>query len=399
MIFNCDLLQKSHCLSRDSVFISGILMLILCSKSRDMKKFLIFSLAMFLAKFTVAHEAMRCPGFPEPLTETGFQFPDTTIKKARQGFPGRPGKQPPQVTKKIAPVGTLKITTEIPATLSYDADTAIKMTRYHLVVIYKVLAGPHTLAFRNGLMESRKSILVEAGTTGYYKLRKDTTITDSVVPENPELGHKQRIVSRYVPFRHAVSFDLLPGAYFNGRGSGLNTRFEIGYNVNHILKLGMGAGYASYPTRLKQKVYSWFFEPDGEIVSEDFYFSFIPVYLDLSLNFLNNRTTTYLSFNVGASFPVTQSVSCKATYETTTYLKIDQIKTGVYLGLAVGMKYFFSPVFEGGASIGFNTSINEFNGNYYMDPDHTQYNSPRTGPHATTGFGINLMLGINLGVE
>jgi len=358
-----------------------------------MKKFLILSLAVLLMKSMMA---MNFAGSTDPLAGSLNNNPDTVSKKAAHPHTGFPGQRKSAVKKKVLPIGTLKIRTEIPASFSYDKDSTLTLTPYHLVVIYKVPVGPHTLTFRDSLMERRKTIMVDTGTTGYYRLLKDSTISDSVSRGKPELGHKQHIVLRYEPFKHAISFDFLPGAFFNGRGIGPNIRFEIGYNVSRVLKLGIGTGYACYTTHLKYTAWEWFV-PAGTYESENFGLPFIPLYLDIALNFKSNRTTTFLSFNIGASFPMVGSMSCKSTYNGSTYyLKIDKIKTGLYFGIGAGMKYFFTPFFEGGVSAGFNMSINAVSGDYYNDQAYTEYAYPHAAPHATTGLGINLMFGFNL---
>ena len=350
---------------------------------------------------------MDFAGSKEPLSGNDNSSPDTVKKKASHPFPGFPGQGKSTVKKKVFPFGTLKIRTEIPARFSYDKDTTLTLIPYQLVIIYKVPIGPHTLTFFDSLMERRKTILVDTMTTGYYKLLKDTTISDSVARGKFEPGHKQHFVSRYEPFKHAISFDFLPGAFFNGRGIGPNIRFEIGYNVNRVLKLGIGAGYINYTTHLKYTSYGWLFVPIGTYESDNFGFSCIPLYLDLSLNFKSNRTTTCLNFNIGASFPLAGSVNCKATYNgsgsngtplqaSDYYLKIDKIQTGLYFGIGAGMKYFFTPFFEGGIAVGFNLSLNTMKGKYCEDQACTKYQMDLLSHHATTGLGINLMFGFNL---
>jgi len=363
-----------------------------------MKKFLMLSFAVLLVKIMLA---LDLAGSKEQLTGNVNIKTDTVRKKEVHPFPGFPGQRSSAVKKKALPIGTLKIRSEIPARFSFDKDTTLALTPYHLITIYKVTVGPHTITFRDSLMERRKTIMVDTGTTGFYTLRKDSTVSDSVSRRNFEKGHKQHIVSWYEPFSHAISFDFLPGASFNGRGIGPDIRFEIGYYFNRVLKLGIGTGYICNTTHLNYSTMDWF-EHTGTFESDNFGFPLIPLYLDLSLNFKSNRNTTFLSFNLGASFPLSKPVNCKSTYNGSTYesstyyLKIDQIRTGFYFGIGTGMKYFFTPFFEGGVAVGFNMSVNTLKGTYYKDPAYTIIQMEHAAPHITTGFGINLMLGFNL---
>jgi len=373
-----------------------------------MKTHFVILATLIILESAVAHTAFREAGLSGSPDGNYLLLADSIKKRVPPMFPHKPAKPATPARKPLPPLGTVKVTTEVPSILYFNGDSAANMTRYHLVVIYRVPVGSHTLSFRDKSMESSKTIIVDSGTTGYYRLRIDTTISDSIVRGRFEMGRSAQIVSRYEPFKHAVCFELLPGFYFNGQGFGFNARFLVSYKFNRKLKLGVGSGYALYPTSFRQKTYE-LFSVTGTFRSERTYLSFVPVYLNIALTSLKNRTTTYLSFDLGLSFPLTRSVSCKSTYsgqsnyiQTGAYtLEVDNINTGFYGGLTLGMKYFFSPVFEGGISLGFNTFINDCQKLYYKNDAQPWYSSQYKymSAHATTGFGFNLTLGINLATK
>ncbi|MCX6286959.1 MAG: hypothetical protein NTY96_07580 [Bacteroidetes bacterium] len=310
--------------------------------------------------------------------------------------------------KKIPSVANLKISTEIPATLYFDKDTSLVMNPDNQVVIFWTSPGPHTLIFRNKSMEVQKKVMIDSGATCYYKLRKDSAISDSVVKGRLVSLHPQTISSYYIPFKEAFTMQFRPGYAFRTNGSGFDGQIIAGYYFNQKFSLGLGTGFNSYSTHMvwtSLYIHDW---PDIDQVRTTYFpVSSVPVFLNISLFFAKKRFTPYLSFSGGLSLPVTRSATGNFnsgdTYygssATTYYFRIDRMNMGGYIGIDFGCKYYITHMVDMGLSFGFDMNFNSFNVRYYDDPDFQNYVSARTYHDVRAAFCIRLVVGLNFSKE
>lgn len=283
------------------------------------------------------------------------------------------------------------------------------MTTLNRVTVYNVPEGTHTLHFRNEQMDFRQTVKMEPGATCLYTLRRDTTLKDSLFFGKMIIKKGNLIVNRYVPFRHAWSFEVLPALVVNSRGFGFGARVMTGFTFNNKVRLGVGTGYFSYPTRI-MFVRAQGFNPDNSLkmdysktFTEDFNFEYVPVFANIAINMMKNRTTTLLSIDIGASIPIIDGMTVGYASEHDTWtpneteLKIDRIRTGTYLGLNLGWKYFFIPSLEAGASLGFHASFSKFDGARYTGTTvFTTELRNKDKSFTSTCFTVNLMMVFHL---
>lgn len=303
------------------------------------------------------------------------------------------------------PVGKLSISTEIPATLFYDDDNAGEMSSCNQVVIVNSKPGPHILTFRTLSNEYRKKIVVDSGATCYYKLRKDSLVSDSIVHGNLVSAHPQKIANYYIPFVQSFTLQFRPGYAFKTNGSGFDAHIIGAYYFNQKFSLGLGTGYNSYSTHMVWSYIntSGWFDIDN-IQTTYFQVCSIPVFVNISLYFVKQRFTPFLSFSGGLSFPVTGSATGSFTGQgpyylsdaNTHYFRIDQMNMGVYFGIDFGCKYTINPMVDMGLSFGFDMNFNTLKGKFYDDPYFQDYVGLLNYTDIRAAFCIRLVVGLNL---
>jgi hypothetical protein len=317
-----------------------------------------------------------------------------------QNMPGFPSMRPGKTVDNTPVAGTLQVSTEVPCHLLLNGDTVAWLTPYHQVIIYSNPLKQQSLAFR--VDESLRVKTIAAGTMeyAYIKLKHDTTIADSAIPGKQPVGLNPKVVTRYLPFATAVSFQFSGGINFNGGGTVFQGKFIAGYCFNPTVRLGIGSGWVNTFTHITGNYIPVYYPDKPSYEYSSFNFSYIPLFLDFSARLLKKRVSPFISFAAGVSFPLTKSASGKTTTtddygSETEYYEITRFNTGFYMNMTVGMKCFVSNVIDLGVALGYEASINKITGEYNYS-GYSGHTETQTNPHVSSGFHIDLILGINL---
>ncbi|MEI6456432.1 MAG: hypothetical protein WCO93_09100, partial [bacterium] len=361
-------------------------------------------LLVILSCFACSAMAQRLMHEPRPMqavTETESRAPDTIVKVIKPMMPGFPRSRT-EVPEDGTPVaGTLRVTTKISCEFLFDGQYFATMTPWHEVTIYGSPEGEHTLLFRNGVMEREKKILLKPKEAGYYMLRSDTTIADSVVAAKPSARVDRKVVTRYIPFLHAVSLQIRGGITFNGSGSTFQGKFIAGYAFSPQVSLGIGTGLNNFMTRFQRKYEPW--NPSSDTYkSSVFRVSYVPIFLDLSVAFLKKRVSPILSIDAGLCLPLSQNPTGSITqehdyYSSTEYFRVEKISTGGYMGIAIGVKWYINQVLAGQLSLGYDACFNMIKSGYNTNLLYQDYSETYKKLHVSSGFTLSLVIGINFG--
>ena len=195
---------------------------------------IILILALLINGLALAQMTFRSQGLNNPFG-IRLNSPEDSLKKKSTRRPGFPGAPKARTPKKQVPVGTMRVSTSIPCEILFDKDSIQNLTSNHLVIIYNVRTGKHVLTFKSHNLDRHQTILIEEGKSYHYFLRNDSTIGDSSIPREKQIHDKrQKIVTRYIPFKSSLSFECLPGISINGQGVGFNGRFQMGFGSQNL---------------------------------------------------------------------------------------------------------------------------------------------------------------------
>ncbi len=205
--------------------------------------------------------------------------------------------------KRSHPVGTIKVTTEMPGNLFIDNVPAKEMTIYHQVVITGVDTGNHTLSFKHDSLAMQRKILVGPGQTDQYVIRPDSVVLTSITKSRFIRGTRSTIHSYYIPKTKGL-FCIGTIGYSSGNGySYFNGMIVAGYQFSPLFSLGGGTGYLKIRSSFDQ--YTFLLIASSSIEnSTGFSVPYIPVFIDVRLNLIKKKVTPYLSVNIGCNFPV-----------------------------------------------------------------------------------------------
>jgi len=289
----------------------------------------------------------------------------------------------------IHPVGRVKIRTEFPVKLSYD-DTSFRINSLNQVVIKHALTGNHSIVFQSDSVKIIKTISIDPGSACYYKLRKDSTVSDSVRKGRMITRRSQKIIKEYLPFKRALFLQFKPGISFKNAGGGLDAKFMAGFYIMQKLSVGLGCGFTS---TFKHFTNTY----TRQTKSDNFPVSFMPVFANISYSFTKRQFTPFLSVDLGMSLPVTKEANglySDGGYGNKSYFRIDNMSPGSYLGLRLGLKYFLSPAIDLGGSLGVDLFSLKMTGIIY-GPDSQYSQRPFHDGSTSACFTLNLVMGLN----
>jgi len=314
-------------------------------------------------------------------------------------MPGFPGVRSTKTVDVTPVAGIMQVSTEIPCLLVLDGKTIAWLTPYHQVTIYSNPLKQRSLAF--SVNDSMHVKLIPAGAMEYkyLKLKHDTTIADSAVPGKQPLGLNPRSVIRYVPFATAINVQFSGGVNFNGIGTGFQFKVIAGYSFNPQLRLGIGSGWINCLSHITGNYVPVYYQDKPTYESSGFNFSYVPVFADFSARLIKKRASPFISFAAGISFPLTKSAGGRMTitdnYGTDTqYYKITSVKTGFYMNVSLGMKWYATNFLDLGFALGYEASFNKITAEYTHEASYS-YSDKHTNPHVFSGFHFDLILGLN----
>jgi len=272
--------------------------------------------------------------------------------------------------RKRHPVGTIKVTTEIPGYLVIDTMSAKEMTIYHQVVIEGIDTGSHFLFFTHDSLSLHRKILVGTGQTYQYVIRPDSLVLNLTTKSKLITGSKSTIHSYYIPKTKGLSCLAMIGFSSNKGFSYFNGMIVTGYQFSPIFSLGGGTGYLRMYSTFNEYVFL-LFGSSTITHSTGFSVPYIPVFIDIRLNLIKKRVIPYFSADIGCSFPVSKNINGSYTKEINFlgYVEsyqhlfhIDKINPGFYLAINPGLKIFLYSKYYLDISMGLDMCINKFKG-------------------------------------
>ena len=316
-----------------------------------------------------------------------------------QNMPGFPAMRPVKSVDITPVAGIIQVSTEIPCLLLLDGKTISWLTPYHQVTIYSNPLKQRSLAFRVNDSMHVKILAAGAMEYAYIKLKHDTTVADSAIPGKQPAGFTPKTVTRFIPFATAISFQVSGGVNFNGIGTAFQGKVMAGYSFTSQLRLGIGSGWINCLTRITGNHIPVYYSDKPTYESSGFNFSYIPVFADFSARLIKKRASPFISFDAGVSFPLTKTAAGKTTSTDshgtdTQYYKINKFRTGFYMNLTLGMKWFATDFLDLGFALGYEASFNKVAGEYSYDGSFV-YPENHTNIHVSSGFHFDLIIGLN----
>ncbi|MEI7662497.1 MAG: hypothetical protein WCK34_09875 [Bacteroidota bacterium] len=294
--------------------------------------------------------------------------------------------------------GTIKVATQLPGNFYIDGKPKKVMTVSHKLLVTGLTPGVHILSLKSGNQEIRQDILVKPEQVVSYTIKPDTIIGEFAEPGEFSESSRLRVHSSYIPRGKGLCGLVKIG--FSGAAPGKQSPFYgqiiAGYQFSPKFSLGGGIGFVQtfthfYYTHITQIYleHPWEYET---MSSSYFSIPFLPLFIDVRVNFSKKRVSPYFASNIGCGFPLRQTFDVEYTktpyygYQIDDVSRISKISPGLYFAINPGLKSYLSGKYYLDILFGWDIFINRFYGSL---PDGSSSKLKFTsGFHMNIGFGF-----------